>query len=125
LEISKLAAVRAAWIRAVEASDINGLIALATDDIVVVYGNGKATTGIDALRAHLTHDFGLFDVEPRDLSAEIIVHDKWAIEFCEVDRKVSDVKAGEAVMTHSRIVAVFSQQPDASWKVARVIGLPG
>ena len=35
LEISKLAAVRAAWIRAVEASDINGLIALATDDIVL------------------------------------------------------------------------------------------
>ena len=35
-DIEKIAAVRAAWIHAVEASDINALIALATDDIVVV-----------------------------------------------------------------------------------------
>ena len=81
LDIAKITAVRAAWIRAVQASDIGGLIALATDDIVVVHGNGKAAIGIDALRSDLTHDFGIFDVKPRDASAEIIVHDKWAIEF--------------------------------------------
>ena len=57
LDIAKIAAVRAAWIRAAEASDISGLIALATDDIVVVHGNGKAAIDIDALRADLTHDF--------------------------------------------------------------------
>jgi ketosteroid isomerase-like protein len=125
LDIAKIAAVRAAWIRAVEASDIGALIALATDDIVVVHGNGKAAIGVDALRADLKHDFGIFDVEPRDASAEIIVHDKWAIEFCEVDQMVSGVKGGSGVQTHSRIVAVFSRQPDASWKVARVIALPG
>ena len=125
LDISRIAAVRAAWISAVKASDINGLIALATDDIVVVHGNGKTATGIDALWADLVHDFGLFDLEPRDSSAEIIVHDGWAIEFCEVDRMVSAVKSGRRVQTRSRIIAVFSRQPDASWKVARVIGLPG
>jgi ketosteroid isomerase-like protein len=125
LDVSKIAAVRAAWISAAKASDINGLIALATDDIVVVHGNGKAATGVDALKADLTHDFGLFDLELRDSSAEIIVHDGWAIEFCEVDRMVSAVKSGRAVQTHSRIIAVFARQPDASWKVARVIGLPG
>lgn len=125
LDISKIAAVRAAWISAVKASDINGLIALATDDIVVVNGNGKAATGVDALRAGLTHDFGLFDLELRDSSAEMIVHDSWAIEFCEVDRMVSAVKSGRPFQTHSRTIAVFARQPDASWKVARVIGLPG
>ena len=125
VDIAKIAAVRAAWIRAVEASDINALIALATDDIVVVHGKGKAAVGIDALRADLQHDFGIFDVEPRDSSAEIIVHNKWAIEFCEVDQMLSGVRGGTGVRTHSRIVAVFSRQPDASWKVARVIGLPG
>ena len=124
-DVEKIAAVRAAWIRAVEASDINALIALATDDIVVVHGNGKAAIGVDALRADLQRDFGIFDVEPRDSSAEIIVHDKWAIEFCEVDQMLSSVRGGAAVRTHSRIVAVFSRQPDAAWKVARVIGLPG
>lgn len=125
LDISKIAAVRAAWISAAKASDINGLIALATDDIVVVHGNGKTATGLDALRADLVHDFGLFDLEPRDSSAEIIVHDSWAIEFCDVDGTVSTVKSGTRVQTHSRIIAVFSRQPDTSWKVARVIGLPG
>jgi ketosteroid isomerase-like protein len=125
LEVSKIAAVRAAWISAMNESDIDGLIALATDDIVVVHANGKTAIGIDALRANLTHDFGLFDVEPRDSSAQIIVHDSWAIEFCEVDRMVSAVKSGRRVQTHSKIIAVFSRQSDASWKVARVVGLPG
>ena len=125
LDVSKIGAVRAAWIRAVEASDVNGLVALATDDIVVVNQNGNTAVGIDALKADLTHEFGLFDIEPRDSSAEIIVHDKWAVEFCEVDRTVSGVKSGIGVQAHSRIIAVFSRQPDASWKVARVIGLPG
>ena len=125
LEVSKIAAVRADWISAVKASNINGLIALATDDIVVVNGSGKTTIGIEALTADLNHDFGLFDVEPRDSSAQIIVHDCWAIEFCEVDRMVSSVKSGRPMQAHSRIVAVFSRQPDASWKVSRVIGLPG
>lgn len=125
LDISKIAAVRAAWISAAKASDINGLVALATDDIVVVHGNGKTAIGIDALRADLVHDFGLIDLETRDSSAEIIVHDRWALEFCEVDGMVSAVKSGTRVQTHSRIIAVFSRQPDTSWKVARVIGLPG
>jgi hypothetical protein len=40
------------------------LIALATEDIVVVYGNGKTASGIDALRADLIHEFGLIDLEP-------------------------------------------------------------
>ena len=57
VDVAKIAAVRAAWIRAAEASDITGLIALATDDIVVVHGNGKVAIGIDALRADLMHDF--------------------------------------------------------------------
>jgi len=125
LEVSRIAAVRAAWISAVKASDIDGLIALATDDIVVVQANGKTAIGIDALRANLTHEFGLFDVKPRDSSAQIIVHDSWAIEFCEVDRTVSAVKSGRRVQTHSSVIAVFSRQPDTSWKVARVVGLPG
>jgi ketosteroid isomerase-like protein len=60
LDIAKIAAVRAAWIRAAEASDISGFIALAADDIVVVHGNGKAAIGVDALRADLTHDFRIF-----------------------------------------------------------------
>ena len=124
LDIAKIAAVRAAWIRAVEASDIGGLIVLATDDIVVVHGNGKAAIGVDALRTDLTHGFGIFDVELRDASAEIIVHDNWAIEFCEVAQVVSGVNGGSGVKTHSRIVALF-RQPDASWKAARVIALPG
>jgi len=125
LEVSKIAAVRTAWINAVKASDIDGLLALATDDIVVVNGDGKTVTGVDALRTDLTHDFGLFDLELQDSSAEIIVHNTWAVELCEVNRMVSAIKSGRRVETHSRIVAVFSRQPNTAWKVARVVGLRG
>src|SRR6516165_3511416 len=62
LDIAKIAAVRAAWIRAVEASDIGGLTALSTDHIVGVHGNGKAAIGVCAFTPDLEHDFGIFDV---------------------------------------------------------------
>jgi hypothetical protein len=57
---------------AVEASDVNGLIALAADDIVLGQWKRQTAPGVDVLRAELTHDFGFLDLELRDSSAEII-----------------------------------------------------
>ena len=123
-DVSRIGAVRAAWIAAVKDSDIDRLVALATDDVVVVHGDGRCVCGKEALRVELLKDFGLFDVDERDSSTEIMVHDKWALEFCEMDRTVMAIRGGTQVQAHSRVLTVFGRQVDASWKVARVIGLP-
>jgi len=122
---SRIGAVRDAWIAAVKDGDVNRLVALVTEDVVVVHGNGRCVCGKEALRAELSKDFGLFDVDERDSSAEITVHDQWALEFCKMDRTLIAISGGAQFQTRTCVLAVFARQVDASWKVARVIGLLG
>jgi ketosteroid isomerase-like protein len=122
-DVSKVVAIRESWIAAVKCGDIEGLVSLASDDIVVVHGNGKCVCGKDELRKNLAHYLELFDIEQRDSSGEITVHDKWALLFSEVRRTLTTVRAGAQVLTHSRIVAVFTRQSDGAWRVCRVLVL--
>ena len=122
-DITGVRAVREAWIEGVKAGDVNRLVALANDDVVMVFGQGRCIVGKAALRAELERDFGLFDFETRDSYADILIHDKWAVEFSEVESTTTAIQEGARVQGHSRVLAVFARQPDGSWKVARGIWL--
>ena len=124
-DISKIVSIRAAWVSAVKASDIDSLIALGTDDIAVVYGSGKCVCGKDALRVNLVHDLRVFDIEPLDSYEEIAFHGNWAVEFIETDRTLTAIRGGIQVKSHSKMVVLYSRRHDGSWKVARVIQLEG
>ena len=124
-DVSRIGSVREAWIAAVRSSNVDNLMGLVTDDIAVIYGDCRCVCGKDALRAELSKGFGVFDFEQRDSSAEIIVHDNWALEFSEVESTVRAIGGDAQIQRHSRIIAVFARQSDASWRVARVIGLRG
>lgn len=119
----RVAAVRHAWIAAVRNGDVDSLVAMLSDDIVVVHRNGQCVNGKDAVRAELLTDFRLFDFEQEDSLSEIIVHDQWALEFSEVESTATAIKGGAQVKAHFGVIAVFERQPDSSWKVARVIAL--
>ena len=43
--VSKIAALREAWIAAVKASDADRLSSMVTDDVVVIHGNGRCVCG--------------------------------------------------------------------------------
>jgi ketosteroid isomerase-like protein len=119
--ISQIASIRANWIAAVKAGDVDRLMAMATDDIVIVLASGRCICGKDEVRKNLMNHLGLFDIDLRDSSNEIIVRDKWAIQFSDVARTVTAVRGGVQVEADSKIIALYSRQPDVSWKVARVI----
>jgi ketosteroid isomerase-like protein len=124
-DVSRISHVRAAWVAATKASNVTGLLALVTDDIIVVLANGKCLCGKDEVKTELIHGFDLFDVEPEESSDEISIHDRWAVEFIEAETSVSPVRAGAPLRVHSKTLAVFLRQPDLSWKVSRVIELAG
>jgi ketosteroid isomerase-like protein len=48
--ISKIAALREAWIAAVKANDADRLSAMVTDEVVVIHGNGRCLHGRTSLR---------------------------------------------------------------------------
>jgi ketosteroid isomerase-like protein len=124
-DVSKIAAVRAAWIEAVKSSDVSRLADLGTDDVVAVRGTGRCACGKEEFKAELMRGFAMFDAERTVLSSEVIVRDNWAIEIDEMGSTVTPVRVGDGVPVycHLRVVVIFARQSDSSWKVARVMEL--
>jgi uncharacterized protein (TIGR02246 family) len=123
-DLSKIAAVREAWIAAVKDGDVNRLISMVTDDVVGVLGNGRCASGKEELKATFTAGFGRFDIERRVVSAEVVVRDKWAFEIDEMEGKLTPVRGGTQIRARLQTLVVFKRQSDASWKVARLVDLP-
>lgn len=121
---SKIAAVRLALNQAVKGSDASRLVALATDDVVIVLHNGRCMSGKSEFERFFLRAFERWDLEGTVSSSELLVRDKWAIEIDEVHRtQVPLDGAGAPMHSHFEAVFVFARQSDASWKVARVIEL--
>ena len=120
---SSVAAVRQAWLDAVRTGDVERLVAMVTDDVVVVHGNGRCIRGRDELKADFLKGFESFSIEQNVSSAEIIVRGRWAFEIAEVESKLTPQCGGESTHVHSITIAALNRQPDGSWKVGRVLGV--
>jgi ketosteroid isomerase-like protein len=89
-DLSKIAAVREAWIAAVKDSDVDRLISMVTNGVVAVFGNGRCVSGKEELKAAFIGGFGRFDFERRVVSAEVLIRDKWAFEIDTSARRCAD-----------------------------------
>ena len=98
--ISKIAALREAWIAAVKARDADRLSAMVTNDVVVVTGNGRCVCGEDELKVDLLKGFERFSIDQRVSSADVIIRDKWAFEISEVESTMTPV-SGECANPRS------------------------
>jgi ketosteroid isomerase-like protein len=123
-DLSKIAAVREAWIAAVKDSDVDRLISLVTNGVVGVFGNGRCVSGKEELKAAFIAGFLRFDIERRVVSAEVLIRDKWAFEIDEMEGKLTPVRGGAQIHARLDTLVVFERQSDASWKVARLVDLP-
>jgi ketosteroid isomerase-like protein len=122
-DLSKIAAVRDAWNLGLQDSDVESLLALMTEDIVLVYANGRCVSGKNELRAELSHHFGLFDTERRVTSSDVIVHGRWAFQIGGIESTEAAVRGGPQLHSRARSMAVLARQSDSSWKLARMIDL--
>lgn len=120
---SQIAALRKAWVDAVIAEDIDGLIAMVTDDVAAVHGSGQCSCGKDELKKDFLHILARWDVEHTHLSSELVVHDNWAVEIDEIETTRAPLRDGTAICTHFKAVFVFRRQSDDSWKIARILEL--
>ena len=122
-DVSKIAALWEAWNAALKGNDANGLLALMTDDVVFVRGNGQCVCGKKEFQVHILKGLGRFDFDRKYLPAEMVVVGKWAFEICDVETTLTSVQGGIQVHSSSRTMIVFVRQPDTSWKVTRVLEL--
>jgi len=124
LDKSRMDALWKTWIQAMQVNDVEALASLVTDDFVAIQRQGKCISGKDGLRKNFLREFELADSEPRLISSETSISDKWAIAILEVETARTPVGALSPIRARTRVVAVCSPQPDRSWKIARIVAVP-
>ena len=123
-DVAAIQALVQAWVAAVEAGDVAGILALYTDDIVQMPPDKPANRGKQAIEEYYRPGFELFSVEatwPVEGTEEIIVADGWAFHVSEYILRVTPKAGGETIEERGKIIEICRQQPDGSWKFAREI----
>jgi len=120
----EITALREAWLAAVTSADAGRVASLATDDVVVVHGDGRCIRGKDELKADFLKAFESFRIHQKVLDPAITIRGDWAFEIARVESTLTPVDGGETKRAISTTLVALRRQPDGSWKVARVVGLP-
>jgi uncharacterized protein (TIGR02246 family) len=118
-----IAELRRAWLDAVTNADADRLASMVTEDVVVVHGDGRSLHGKVNFREDFLRGFAAFSIEQRTSPVEILLHGRWAFDVADVETRLTPRKGGESHQVRSTTVTALHQQPDGSWKVARVLGL--
>jgi len=125
VELPEIVALRRKWVEAATASDVAAAAALVTDDVVLVYTDGRCVSGKEEMKTTLAKYWATFDAEPKFTAEKTIVVDKWAVEVSRVDRTLTPLKTGREVHSQFRSLIVAARQPDGAWKISRILLLPG
>ena len=123
-DVAAIRALAEQWITAVEASDVDGLVALHTDDAVRLPPDGPSYSGKAAFEENFRGDFEQFSIEvvwPVEGTEEIVVADGWAYHLSEYAMLVTPKEGGETMEEKGNVVVIIQRQPDGSWKFAREI----
>ncbi len=123
-DVAAIQALVQAWNAAAEAGDVAQVVALYTDNIVQMPPDAPANRGKQAVEEYYGGAFELFSVGvtwPVEGTEEIVVADGWAFHLSEYILRITPKAGGEAMEELGKVVVIFQQQPDGSWKLAREI----
>jgi len=114
-----IAAVLKGYEQALNASDVEGVTRLYTDDAVVLAPNAKSAVGIDSVRAAYT---GIFQAIDLDLTFEIaevnVVSSNWAFLRSTSNGSITILASGAQIPSSNHELFVLHKS-QGSWKLAR------
>jgi uncharacterized protein (TIGR02246 family) len=120
---SSIDAIRQAWLDAIRTADVERLVALVTDDVVVVHATGRCVRGRDELKMDFRNAFDAFSIVQNVSTAGLVVRGSWTLEIADIETKLTPRTGGEQTVFHSTTVTALKRQSDGSWKVGRVLGV--
>ncbi len=108
-DVEAINSVREAWVTADNNSDLDGVMAVFTDDVVFMLADEPTLTGKEALRSWYFVGPG-YEMS----SDEVVVAGDWAFDrgtFSDGDDT-------------GRYLGILQRLPEGSWKYARVMAIP-
>ncbi|MFQ5928226.1 MAG: YybH family protein [Acidobacteriota bacterium] len=106
----------------INAGDIEGFMAIVTDDAIMMPPNESPVTGKESIRSWLQDFLDQFTIKnysPSD--PEVVVAGDWAFERFSFAWTLVPVGGGEPTQDNGKCIHIYHRQPDGSWKLARDI----
>lgn len=113
--------LREAYVKAQNAGDVDGLVALFSDDAVLMPANDPAATGKEAIRAWMETQHKQFTFELSVTQAEAVSAGHWAFTRGTYTMKATPKAGGAAFEDKGKYLNIVEHRPDGSWKLARHI----
>ena len=122
-EVEAIRRLAEEWTQAVEASNIEKLGGLMTEDIVVVHGNGRMVSGKCAVMDDIVSSLAMVHISQVVHPEETIVAGTWAFDRARVHTKVTRMDGGGAQEFDSHTLTILHKEGPQGWRVARAIGV--
>ena len=117
-----IAQLRQQEIALFSAGDIENVLAVFTDDLVLMPPNEPARIGREAARSWLQNMYQQFKIEGTyTSSSDLTVTGDWAFERMAFTLKLTPTGGGAAVEDVGKGFHVYRRQGDGSWKIAQDI----
>ena len=105
------------WDDAWNAGDIDALLALYTNDAVVMGPNEPAVTGREAMRARFRSYFDIYDDKTKSSLEDVRVSGDLAVVRGGYTDVSSPRTGGTPVDEKGKWISVYQRQPDESWRI--------
>jgi ketosteroid isomerase-like protein len=102
------------------ARDIDGVLAVYTDDVTLMPPNQPAIVGKPAVRVWLQNIYRQYRVEdPNPSVSELVILGDVAIERYVYALKLTPIGGGAVIEDVGKGIHIFRRQADGSWKIAQ------
>jgi ketosteroid isomerase-like protein len=107
------------FVATINSNDVDRLLALCTDDFVMLAPESPPMIGKDALRPWLAGYVAAFETRWEKRIEELVVCGSWAFERYSYSHLDTPRAGGEQVRGTGWGLLVWRLEPDGSWRIAR------
>ena len=109
------------YLVAINANDLEAVLAMLTDDAIYLPPHEPAVAGKEAIRPWLDGYFTAYRTHWEKETLELVAAGDWAMEYASERVRDVPVDGGEALEDVAKGIIVYRRQADGTWKVARDI----
>jgi uncharacterized protein (TIGR02246 family) len=120
-QTKEIDAVRAEWVRTIEAHELEPSLALFTDDAAFLNPDGSRMAGKDAIRGLYQQIFATYSGDIVLDSKQIGVSGVLAYDSGLFHETLTTVKTGEKQQLKGSYLMVFRREPDGKWRIVQQV----
>ncbi|HHI92603.1 MAG TPA: SgcJ/EcaC family oxidoreductase [Gammaproteobacteria bacterium] len=110
-----------AYGRAMNASDVDGVLSLYTKDAVFMPARKPTATGLTQIKAAYEHEFKIIDLDVNIVFDEVVQNGNMAFARTRSEGQLNILETGKVVSTESYRAFFVLEKNDNTWKITRFL----